>query len=161
MKILAVDQSYKSCAYVVFENEKMIDFGVLTSNKSDDVFIRSSSIAIGLMEIYKEQTIDIMHIEGLAFGMSGNVTRDLAGLLFTIINICANELNQFEYRLIPPTSVKKFATGSGKASKTDMINALPEIIIEKFSAQNYKKTTGLSDLADAYWIGKHLKLDDK
>jgi Holliday junction resolvasome RuvABC endonuclease subunit len=55
--------------------------------------------------------------------------------------------------IIPPKTVKKIATGNGNASKDDMIEHLPKIVREEFAAIGYKKSTGLKDLADAYWIG--------
>jgi hypothetical protein len=49
--------------------------------------------------------------------------------------------------------VKKRA-GDGKFKKKDMIAALPDDIKKMFTDKNYKLTTGLSDLADAYWISQ-------
>jgi hypothetical protein len=33
-----------------------------------------------------------------------------------------------------------------------MINALPEAVKDSFVSSGYKKTTGLTDLTDAYWL---------
>jgi len=56
---------------------------------------------------------------------------------------------------VPPKSAKKFATGNGNASKQDMIVNLPPNVMQRFMEENYKKTTGLADLADSYFIGKY------
>ena len=62
-----------------------------------------------------------------------------------------------ERLIVPPTTLKKFATGSGKADKNEMIAALPVDVREHFNAQGYKKTTGLTDVADAYWLSTYAK----
>ena len=155
-KVLGIDQSFTGCAYVLLIDGGVAEFGVIKSDKTTDMFARSLATAIKLCELYEQFTPDLVKFEGLAFGMTGNVTRDLAGLLFTIINVMTIKCSNFNYTLTPPTSVKKFATGSGKAKKIDMINALPEHVKKQFMDKNFKKTTGLADLSDAYWIGMHL-----
>jgi Holliday junction resolvasome RuvABC endonuclease subunit len=59
--------------------------------------------------------------------------------------------------VVVPGTVKKFATGSGKATKEEMIDSLPKHVREYFDALGVKKTTGLADLTDAYFIAKHYK----
>jgi len=86
--------------------------------------------------------------------MRGNATRDLSGLLFSIINVISHLHTFKNFRIIAPTQVKKTATGSGKAKKKEMIAALPPDILKLFKDKNYKQTTGLTDLADAYWISQ-------
>lgn len=152
-KILGVDQSFTGCAYVMLVDDSVAEFGIIRSDKTTDMFARSLATALELCRLFDQFKPDIVKFEGLAFGMTGNVTRDLAGLLFTIVNVMTIKCDDFMYTLSPPTAVKKFATGSGKAKKIDMINALPEHIRQLFLGRNFKKTTGLADLSDAYWIG--------
>ena len=55
---------------------------------------------------------------------------------------------------MPPNTVKKVATGKGKADKQELYEALPLKPQALFSEKmGLKKTTGLYDLTDAYWIG--------
>lgn len=152
--ILSIDQSYTHCAYVVTEGDTVIEFDVLKSDADTDVYQRSLDIALRLGQVFlKHRPIEI-RLEGLAFGMRGNATRDLSGLLFTIINVISH-LHVFNnFRIIAPTQVKKRATGSGKAKKKEMIAALPIDISKLFKDKNYKQTTGLTDLADAFWISQ-------
>lgn len=153
MVTLGVDQSYSSCAWVLIDESKnMKQFGVIKSDKNQDVFIRSLYIATELSKIVTDYSVSNVHIEGLAFAMRGDSTRDLAGLLFTIMAVLNIKNETVLKDVIPPTSLKKFATGSGKAEKKDMIAALPEYVSTEFAAAGYKKSTGLTDLADAYWL---------
>jgi len=60
----------------------------------------------------------------------------------------------YPMEIVPPTSVKKFGASYGFAKKEAMIDALPKDVREYFLSLGVKKTTGLSDLADAYFIAK-------
>ena len=152
---MGVDQSYNFCAWVIIQDNNVIDFGVIKSNKDGDMFSRARFVADSLCDVYAKYTPSVLQIEGLAFGTTGNVTRDLAGLLFTIVNVMKTRHPEAEYVIIPPTAVKKFATGSGKSKKPEVIAALPQSVRERFEQKNFKKTTGLGDLSDAYWIGTY------
>jgi Holliday junction resolvasome RuvABC endonuclease subunit len=99
---------------------------------------------------------DFIALEGLAFGMTGNATRDLAGLQFSIITV-ARYIDLINIEIVTPLSVKKFATDNGKAKKEDMIAALPILVGDMFRERGFKKTTGLADLADAYFIAKFIQ----
>ncbi len=154
MKIISVDQSFTHCAYTVFENNAMTEFGVFTSDKTLPMHVRAFNIASQIVELYNRISPDKILFEDLAYGSVGNATRDLAGLLFTIRAMLHQTKPDFEHTVVPPTAVKKKALGKGKGTKTDMIGALPDYIAEQFKNMNYKKTTGLGDLADAYWIGQ-------
>jgi Holliday junction resolvasome RuvABC endonuclease subunit len=57
-----------------------------------------------------------------------------------------------------PTSVKKFATGSGKATKDDMTAAVPKPILNKIEKSFKKKS---DDVVDAYHIAKMAFKDAK
>lgn len=155
MKRLSIDQSYNFCAYVIWNYDVVESFGVISSKKiAGDVFDKARYVACEIATICSSHNINRVDIEGLAFGATGNVARDLAGLLFSIINICKHNIPTIRFTLHPPTSVKKLAVGTSKGvDKKQMIAALPENIRSLFEQAGYKKTTGLSDLADAYWIG--------
>ena len=156
MSIFSIDQSYTHCAFVVTQGKTILDFGVIKSDVETDVYKRSLDIALELGQIFLKHRPEEIRLEGLAFGMRGNVTRDLAGLLFTIINVISH-LHVFDnFKIIAPTQVKKTGTGSGKATKKEMIAALPADVLKLFKDKNYKQTTGLTDLADAYWISQVL-----
>ena len=159
--IMGIDQSYNFCAWVILRNDCMIDFGIVKSNVNDTMYERALNVALDLHNVYEKYIPNRIQIEGLAFGTSGNVTRDLAGLLFTIVNVIKIKTTGVDIVVVPPTAVKKFATGSGKSKKPEIIAALPKEIVESFQQKGFKKTTGLADLADAFWIGKYSDAVDK
>ena len=151
-RVLAVDQSYKSCGIVVFEDEDMVFYERYVTDVESDMYDRANQLALHLQLIAAKRMPDVIALEGLAFGSKGNATRDLGGLLYTIVVLLRRD--GWKPIILPPTAVKKAATGKGKANKNDIINALPEDVRAKFDELGVKKTTGLSDLADAYFIGK-------
>ncbi len=153
MTILSIDQSYTHCAYVVTEGTNLIEFGVFKSNKELDIYKRALDLSLRLGQVFMKHGPKEIRLEGLAFGMRGDATRDLAGLLFTIINVISHLQVFNNFKIISPKTVKKTAV-NGKATKKEMIAALPTDIKQKFTDANYKLTTGLSDLADAYWISQ-------
>jgi len=154
MKILGIDQSYSCTGIVILNNGILESFKTIKTDKQDkDTYNKALTIALEISNIIKENDINEIRIEGLGFGSVGNATRDLAGLQFTIINICKLQNPNLNFLILSPNTVKKFATGSGKASKTEMIDALPEDIKQLFLDKKYKKSTGLADLTDAYFIG--------
>ena len=154
--VLGIDQSYTSTGIVILDGEYIIDFKTIKSDKnSDDIHQKALTIALEISRIIEENAITEIHIEGLGFGSIGNATRDLAGLQFTIINICKNKNPNLNFFILSPNSVKKFATGSGKATKNDMIDALPLDVKQAFLDKKYKKSSGLADLTDAYFIGRY------
>lgn len=84
---------------------------------------RFSWIASDIFDDGIIQAADLVVIEGPSYGsMSGAGHHEAAGLWWHI----AYRLDTLDvpYAVIPPTTLKKFATGSGKATKPDMRMAL-------------------------------------
>lgn len=153
MKILAIDQSYTSCGIVVLNNGDMTYCERFVTDKTKDVFERAWELVEQLRAIALNCKPDVIALEGLAFAKNGNATRDLAGLQFAIITTL-RFIDEYHVVIVPPNTVKKTATGKGNASKDEMVDELPHGVRQEFDALGVKKTTGLQDLSDAYWIGK-------
>lgn len=158
-KFVGIDQSYTSSGYcIVDEAGTVIEIGtVKTSNKTGgDIYTRAQSVAVALEQLVKQYDPHMCGIEGLAFGMRGDATRDLAGLQFVIITQFRRETNYGENMVIvSPNAVKKFATSKGKASKQEMVDSLPANVLDLIQEKNYKKSTGLYDVTDAYFIAMY------
>lgn len=156
MIVIGVDQSFRQCAFVVMETgtHSVVASGIAKKVEGKDNFFNSFFIAEALGIAVKEHQPALVVLEGLSFGDMGNVTRDLAGLQYVIITHLKYRIMHDDITIVPPPTLKKFATGSGRADKALMIQHLPDTVKELFMKAGYKKTTGLSDLADAYWLAK-------
>lgn len=154
MIIIGIDQSYTSTGIVALTSEELILFDTFTTTReTDDVFERAWAITNFVTTTVSRVVPDIIVVEGLSFGNMGNVTRNLAGLQFLII---CNLRFKYNYKVIivAPKALKKIATGSGRSSKQNMIDSLPIDVLNAFKTKGYKKSTGLKDLTDAYWLCK-------
>lgn len=154
MIVIGVDQSYTSTGFTTYDsiNNIVIECGLIKSPIALDKFDRARYVADTLSVICKQYNPLLIGLEGLAFGMRGDATRDLAGLQWLIVDEFRR--NKFEVMIISPKSVKKVATGSGKAKKEEMYAALPDSVKEKFIKSGAKKSTGLYDLTDSYFLAK-------
>lgn len=153
MIILGIDQSYNSSGLVVLKDDTIVHSECFKSNKEFNRFGQAYEIAIHIGKIVDRFNPDIIAIEGLAYGMRGNVTRDLGGLQYVIVSYL-QEVKEHCIVIIAPLTVKKFATGNGRAKKNLMIECLPDYALNNFLKLGVKKTTGLADLADSFWIAK-------
>ncbi|PPD55713.1 MAG: hypothetical protein CTY12_00205 [Methylotenera sp.] len=152
MKVLGIDQSYTSAGYcIINENEEVLDFGTIKTTQEDgDIFTRARIITDSLKKIADDNAVDFVGLEGLAFGGFGNATRDLAGLQFLIVDAFGSAY----IKIYAPTSVKKLAVGKkkGKIQKQDLFDSLPEKTKTILTESGLKKTKGLFDVVDSYWI---------
>ena len=159
MIVLGVDQSYTSSGIVVMDKQSdnitVIHNSTFNTPKEMNIYERAWKISLHIVDLCKKYSVDCVAIEGLAFGMRGDATRDLAGLQFVIISKLMCECNT-PVEVVSPKALKKFATDNGKATKKDMIAALPDDVLVKFKGEGYKLTTGLADLADGYFLAKYL-----
>ena len=152
MKILGIDQSYTSSGLVVLKGKKVLHAEKFVSDSSTDKPARAWEIAQHIGKLVDQHRPDVVALEGLAFGMRGDATRDLAGLQFVIVCVLRNHGK--ECIIVSPRTVKKIATGNGRADKMELYNHLPKSTQKLFEEMGLKKTTGLLDLTDAYWIAK-------
>lgn len=151
MKILGLDQSFTCSGIVVLSDETLIHCEKFVSDKKLNIYERTWQVVSHIKQLAVKYKPDFIAIEGLAFASVGNATRDLAGLQFAVIsNLGYND--GYVFRIAPPTAVKKQATGKGRVDKMELVEALPTDVRQAFDDIGVKKTTGLRDLADAYWI---------
>jgi Holliday junction resolvasome RuvABC endonuclease subunit len=159
MKVLAVDQSYTSCGIIVLEyiedkeDYKIVHLERFVTNVETDMFARAWEVTQRIAELAMTCGVDYTALEGLAFAMAGNATRDLAGLQYVIVT-ALRYVEKQGVLVIPPNTVKKIATGKGNAKKEEMYEALPQEVKQMFEDAKLKKTTGRYDLTDAYWIAR-------
>lgn len=154
MSILAIDQSYTSSGVVVLTDEGELEtFHLHSSDSEQDPFYRAWHIAQHIVTVATENQVRFVALEGLAYAKAGDSTRDLAGLQF-VITCMLRYVHGYHVEIIYPTTIKKFATGRGNCKKEEMIDFLPQDVKDRFDQYGVKKTTGLLDLSDAYWLGR-------
>lgn len=164
---LGIDQSFTSTGIAVLdEASNVVKITTIKSDKSIDIFQRAWLIAREISNLINEYTPEVVGLEGLAFSKFGDATRDLAGLQFTLVNYLRHVHFYDEVDgefapntnliIISPNELRKFATTKGNAKKEQMVDSLPKNVLESFQKKNYKKTTGLYDVTDAYWIARYV-----
>lgn len=152
--VIGIDQSYNSTGVCVMNSDRQVLelFTIRTPASVGDIFDRAEVVATAIAELTIKYMPIGVGLEGLAFAMMGDATRDLAGLQFIIVNKLRYTYD-FKRIVIPtPNTVKKLATGKGNSKKEALYDALPEDVQKRIEANNYKKTTGMYDVTDAYWI---------
>lgn len=162
-RVLGIDQSFTSAGYVILdESGEVVDFGTIRTvgekngvANDGDIFDRATMVTEGMIAHATEHDVALVGLEGLAFSKFGNATRDLAGLQFVLITQLKKTKFGGNMEIISPNLVKKFATGKGSADKVAMAAAMPQKFLDDIAERNYKKTTGLYDIADAYWIARY------
>ena len=153
--IFGVDQSFSSTGVVIrsIEDGETLTMELLSSSKELDWIDRAGYIAESIVKVASNYKNPVLAIEGLPFGnMPGNSGKNLAGLQFVIISMWRYSFGTGRDRIIVPTSIKKLATGAGKASKDEMVENLPDGIREQVLVR--PKTKGRYDLADAWWLSE-------
>lgn len=129
-------------------------FGHYFDRPSDDIarFIKISEWA----EIHIRGS-DSALVEGYSMGSKGNVfqiAENTAMLKMQLYN------SKIKFCTIPPTTLKKFASGKGNAKKEEMYDAFfRETKVDLFKLldkQGESIGNPISDIVDAYYIAKHL-----
>lgn len=118
MKILGIDPGIGICGFGLIENDKALDFGVITTKIRAPLPSRLKELYEGLVEIFAETKPDVVSVEKLFF--SKNVTTGISvaearGLVLLVAE--QNGVPVFEYT---PNEIKKTMTGDGAAKKGQM-----------------------------------------
>ena len=151
-RVLSIDQSLNSTGWCLWHNGELIDFGVISQSPETPQYIRVYSLTLELDKIAKENMVDKIVIEGLSYGSISTSVRVLGAIYFQI-QILAHT-NNIKFEEHSPNSVKKFATGLGKAPKKAMWEALPAEVQRKILVRFKTIKSGRHDICDAYWIYK-------
>ncbi|AFH21128.1 hypothetical protein CL97_gp244 [Cronobacter phage CR9] len=124
MRLLSIDQSMASCAYVVLDDGVPIFKEVLHTTGSEKKAGSSSEwclffkhpaeqiayISRKIADVCESFEVEHIVLESLSFGSAGNATRDLAGLFFGIqLTLLRDGYSMDNIHTIAPTSVKSWA----------------------------------------------------
>ena len=134
-----------------FSNIKGIPVPEFSSNEE-----RYDKISDIFLNVMKSSNVTTFSIEGYAYGGSGVVFHiaENTGLLKHKVYKEGIDIN-----IYPPSRIKKFATGSGRADKSQMYESfLKETGLDLRKLLNYEKTkieSPISDIVDSYYICKY------
>ena len=159
---MSIDQSLNSTGIIIWTDEpEWVLIKPTKEHKQDIPILKIRNIIQELRLLVISHDITTIVIESLPYGVNSTSVRPLAALYYCIHNLCLDMGIEFHEANV--TAVKKFATGSGKADKSQMITAAMLDDSEMFKSilsKGIKKTTGLGDLSDAYFIGQYFRSSD-
>lgn len=158
---IGIDQSMTHTGITIFK--KINNQEVLIASKGFETNTELSfeerllSIKSFLKDLILQYAPDetFIAIEGLAFNRSpSNNSAMLFGLFSVIITMLTEE--QYRYKIVPPKTLKKFATNDGAADKSLMLNCIADDVLEElrnFSKVKSKKK--FEDIVDSFWLSKY------
>lgn len=156
MIVLGIDQSYRSSGVLILNNGKISHYEAILNKTISDKFETALSISERIIALINEYNPLHIAIEGLGFVSNSASQLDLAGLQFIIISDIKRNHPNLTISIIPPTTLKKFATNNGKAKKNEMIEALPKDFYSELINKGYKKSNGIEDISDAYHLANYV-----
>ena len=152
---LGIDLSLRSTGICIMDNKGVLaHHEIIKTSKDNDLYREIAFIKNTIIELIIEFKVTAVTIESLSYGSMGQATRTLAMNYGAVVTAIYEKFNDILLLEVPPTTLKKFYAGSGKAKKQDMVDATPESIVELFG-ERYKKSTGLYDVIDAYALCKY------
>ena len=134
MKFIGIDPSLTGTAVVVLNEEAKILRQELISTKAKDMIEKRMSIILDKVKKEITSKDDIVYIEGLSFGSSGQATLDLSGLHYLITVML--HVDNIIFKNIPPGTLKKYVTGNGRAKKNLMLLKVYQKFGQEFTDDN-------------------------
>ena len=155
---IGIDQSMTHTGLTIIINNKIFlseGFSTTTDLSFEERLISIDNFIINKISQFNPNETSI-GIEGLAFNRNKtNNSAMLFGLFSVIlINLCKNG---YKYSVIPPKTLKKFATGNGNSTKEDLINNIKKEDLDKLKElSRIKNEFGkkFEDISDSYWLAK-------
>ena len=103
-----------------------------------------------LQNIIDKHHPDKIVMEGISYGsVSGSSLVDLAGINFLIRSLCVK--NNILYKIVSPTSLKKFVCANGQADKDVIIDSWKRMDLNIKDVKDIK----IDDLADAFFLSNY------
>jgi len=156
--ILGIDQSFSNTGFCVYDCQTIIEASCISTKNDKSLEERIQIIVKEMLIIIKRYDIKQVVIEGMSFASMQASIRQLAGLFYVILY----ELNKkkIKYDIIPPLTLKKAVTGSGKATKQEMIDKveLREQMILSDQSNIKIGAKKFEDIVDSYWLSRYYNL---
>lgn len=147
---VGLDQSYSGFGVVKLDNEGDPQTRLWKFPPKDSAGMRLGDIYVMLVTFFTQlqNAYDEVHIamEGYANGRTFN--REKMGELGGVVKMSHATVFGTDPTVVPPTSLKKFVTGKGTASKDDMVSAVQS---------KWAKDITNNNVADAYGLAEYIK----
>ena len=135
-----------------FDNDKFIITGTHLPEFANKIE-RYRFISSWVMDILEKYTVYQIFLEDYAFAATGRVFHigENTGILKYRLNRC-----EYQYDVVAPTVIKKFAVGKGNASKTELIdnfNSTHNVKLQDILGT--EQDNPISDIVDSYNICRY------
>jgi crossover junction endodeoxyribonuclease RuvC len=144
MRFVGIDPSTKTGLAIIDKNNEIINVQEVFSTSKEDPE-RFVDIASQILEELHPN--DIIAIEGFSYGSKGKGVSTQYGLGWIIRTFLYER--GYDYIEIPPTSVKKFATGKGNVKKDAMVLPIYKHWGFEHSSDNVRDAYVLAKVAKA------------
>lgn len=144
MNFVGLDVSFNTGLIILSEQSTVLNEKLISCPSSECIESRILFITDKILKEMQDYTPFSIALEGLSFASSGRSTLDLAGLNFYVR--LKFYTSSFNYIIVPPNTLKKFITGSGKCKKNLMLLKVYKKFGVEFSDDN---------LCDAYALAKY------
>lgn len=147
-RILALDQSTKVSGWSVFDDDKLVKYGVFKST-SDDEMKRCSEVKSWLLSMIDNWKPDVVGIEGIQYQEKMGVTT--FETLAELKGILRNTLYELNIQtVVCPTNTWRAHCGVKGVARQDKKNSM------KFLVKKWYDISVVDDIADAIGIGKYV-----
>ncbi len=147
---VGLDQSYSGFGVVKLDNEGDVQTALWKFPPTESDGMRLGDINVTLITLFTQlqDAYDEVHVamEGYANGRTFN--REKMGELGGVVKLSHATVFGTDPTVVPPTSLKKFVTGKGTASKDDMVKA-----VQTKWANDVKN----NNIADAYGLAEYMR----
>lgn len=157
MNFVGLDLSFRSTGLTVLsDSSDILSQELITNLTKEPIEQRIISISDRVFSVIEEFSPFIVYMEGLSFSSSGQASLDLAGLHF-YIRVFLHSNYPGEFYIIPPTTLKKYVTGTGRCQKNLMLlktykkfgvefnddNLCDSYCLARYGVDTYKKIRGI------------------
>lgn len=146
---VGLDQSYSGFGVVItdqFGTESLL----LKFPPKDSAGMRLGEIYVNLITIFTrcQDAYDEVHVAMEGYAMGRTFNREKLGELGGVVKLAHATVFGTDPTVVPPTTLKKFVTGKGNASKKEVIAAVQSKWASDITNDN---------IADAYGLAQYIK----
>lgn len=134
---------------VISDNLKVIEWGLIETSKEEKVEYRLSKIYKETSAILKKFTPDVFVYEKIFFATNAKTVISVGQAQGVMLLAAAR--SKLEVASYAPGTIKKLITGSGRANKKEVQQAIRKILGNQVKSQAHKKTH-FDNAADALAI---------